>query len=250
MKQTLKSFLFLSIFVLASAAFTDVAHAGRYELIKGKGVEVCEAYQKNLNSFKPQEPMICVREINPEMKDFKKPDWVEPDLAQARALEFDMAKMTSRVLNRPEPRDESKIKVFTAKDSGWPMWRWIAKVDIDNDGVPDMLLKKQEGDCMSHAFSVNIAVLAKDGKHYNLEASQYIDADFSALVGQLNKDPKPWNRRTAGIAKSDFSGYSLYDVFLYKGVTYFDLWEINKERLHVFLRRNNKTREICTYRFR
>lgn len=41
MKQPYISFFFLSSFALASTVFADVAHAGRYELIKGKGVEVC-----------------------------------------------------------------------------------------------------------------------------------------------------------------------------------------------------------------
>ncbi len=57
MKQTLQSFfILLSIFTLVSVALLDAAHAGRYELIKGKGVEVCEAYEKNLNSFNPSTP--------------------------------------------------------------------------------------------------------------------------------------------------------------------------------------------------
>lgn len=248
-------------FILSTvvALTANLSLAGRYELIKGKGVEVCEAYAKNLNSFNPHEPMICGREINPEMKDFKKPNWVEPDLAQARALEFDMAKLTSRVLNRPEPKDESQIKVFTAEDSGWPAWRWVATVDIDNDGVPDKVLKKQQGDCpMQRAFGMDIAVLTQDSKHYDLEKSKYIDMDYARLAAKLKKDTKPESWRTAVFGRNDskFHGGPLYDIFLYKNTTYFDLWEIGKDypnpragRLHVLLRKDGTTKEICKYRF-
>ncbi len=242
----------VSAIAIARSLFAaSPALAGQYEIIKGKGVEVCEAYEKNLNTFNPKTyPMVCEREINPRMKDFKKPDWVQPSLDQARALEFDMAKLTSQVLNQPEPKSEAEIKLRTEKDEGWPAKRWIVSVDIDNDGTPDTVLKQQDGRCESRVFGVSIAVLSKDGKHYDLNKSQYIDADMSVLVGQLNKDSKPWNRRTAGLAKTEFSGYSLYDIFLHKGVAYFDLWEMNKERLHVFLRKGGTTRKICTLSLR
>ncbi len=257
MKNRPHSFFIFMVAAIASAAFTYPAHAGQYELIKGKGVEVCEAYEKNLNSIPLAYPMICERKINPKLTNFKEPDWVQPDLAQVRALEFDRAKLGSKALNQPEPKSKEEISVLTEKDEGSPVRRWIAQVDIDNDGTSDTVLKQQDGNCPMHrAFEVHIAVVTKDGKHYDLEKSQYIDADYSALFGQLNKDPKPWDRRTAGLAKSDFIGYSLYDIFLYKETTYFDLFEMGKDypdprsgRLHVFLRKNNKTQEICTYGF-
>src|SRR6266581_7586105 len=52
-----------------------VAHGGRYELVKGKGVEVCEAYARNLNSFQLHEPMLCDRLVNPRFKELRKPKW-------------------------------------------------------------------------------------------------------------------------------------------------------------------------------
>src|SRR5438105_7928248 len=50
--------------------------AGRYELEKGKGVEVCEAYLENLNSFKPNGAFGCARPVNKDFPDFGKPRWM------------------------------------------------------------------------------------------------------------------------------------------------------------------------------
>src|SRR3989344_7316012 len=87
MKQKSLSFFTSILLALASVALADMAHAGRYELIKGKGVEVCEAYKKNLESFSDPYPvMACERKINPEFKDFEKPNWEKVDLEQHREL--------------------------------------------------------------------------------------------------------------------------------------------------------------------
>src|SRR6266571_2787452 len=190
------------------------AFAGGYELTKGQGEEVCEAYLRNLNSVDdPPQVMICERQLNPKMPEFKKPAWSKPSVDQFRALEFDMAKLASRVIGQPEPVNEASIELRSEDDLGWPARRRVARIDIDTDQ--------------------------------------------SALLGQLNKEPNPSGRRTAGLSKRDFRGYSLYDIFLYKNTAYFDLWEMGRNypdrtsaRLHVFLRKHNETREVCTYRLR
>ncbi len=57
----------------------DVATAGSYVLAIGKGIEVCEAYLKNLNSFPKHPPMVCDRPLNHQFTDFNKPAWKELD---------------------------------------------------------------------------------------------------------------------------------------------------------------------------
>lgn len=243
-------FVFLFWILLPASAI-----AGTYELIKGQGVEVCEAYLINLNAF--GYPMVCERRVDEKLSDFKKPEWTKPEADQVRALEFDMAKLVSRVLNRPEPKSEAEIQVRTEDDPGWPAKRRIARIDIDNDGAPETILKQEDGSCPNtRAFSVNIAVLTEDGKHYDLERSKYISADFSKRAAKLTKNAEPEKYRTAGFARRDFWGYTLYDTFLYRGDAYVDFWEMGKDfpdpksaRLHVFLHKNGKTQEICTYRF-
>ena len=53
----------------------DMASAGDYALVVGKGIDVCEAYLKNLNSFPNDPPMVCERKVNPKFPEFSKPVW-------------------------------------------------------------------------------------------------------------------------------------------------------------------------------
>jgi hypothetical protein len=87
MKQKFLSFFFTFVFVGTSFTFSEAAQAGHYELIKGKGVEVCEAYKKNLESFSgPYPVMACERKINPAFTDFEAPNWEKVDLEKHREL--------------------------------------------------------------------------------------------------------------------------------------------------------------------
>ena len=79
MKQTLRSFFFFSILILANIIFTNVTHAGRYELVKGKDRDVCKAYGKNLNAFHDHFPMTCERKVAPKTIGFSKPNWENVD---------------------------------------------------------------------------------------------------------------------------------------------------------------------------
>lgn len=70
----------------------DLATAGDYVLMVGKGIEVCEAYLKNLNSFPNDPPMVCERKINPKFAEFSEPIWQPLD-----ALEhFDLLEQIER----------------------------------------------------------------------------------------------------------------------------------------------------------
>ena len=139
MKNILHSFVLFIVVTVASAVFTYPAHAGRYELIKGKGMEVCESYAKNLNSFKPVHPMICEREINPEMKDFQKPEWKEIDAWENRPL----VRKINRFLGLGMAEDwEDSLK--------WDIEHrqlvvHLSQIDIDNDGQRENVLRFAEG---------------------------------------------------------------------------------------------------------
>ena len=74
------------ILVLLLVALPIISWAGELKLVKGKGVEVCEAYKKNLESFNEPKPMACERKINPMFKDFEKPVWEKVDLEEHREL--------------------------------------------------------------------------------------------------------------------------------------------------------------------
>lgn len=262
MKTISHYFYLFNVVVVASAVFAHPANAGHYEIIKGKGMEVCEAYEKNLNSFNPSGPMVCERKVNPETPDFKKPKWQVLEPAQAEALMLEENDLALKAMGSSQTKEQKEgysawVKERVEKDKNAVLE--VASVDINNDGKYETVLKNSDGDCNMHrTFSVNVAVLTDDGKHYDLAKSRYVSANFAQLAATLIQDDQR-SLSTAGIARDNIDGAILYDIFLHKGIGYFDLWETGRYkytpdphvgRLHVFLHKSDKTTEICTYQFK
>lgn len=236
MKQTSYYFLF-SVVAVASVAFIPSAHAGRYELMRGKGVEVCEAYEKNLNSFSLGIPMICERQINPEMKGFQRPEWKELDALENR----EMVKNIELFLDnhpRGNPKDDlaqwedgikDRVKIHHLKIE-------VAQVDIDNDGKADNVVKYYDGSCpMTRHYGTPLLVI-------NQEKS--IDIRTASLM----QNPKS----AAGHTLTGIWAGTMYDAFIYKDMAYFDRWSQSKNQtglLKVFAVKNSITKEICRYKF-
>lgn len=82
----------------------DLATAGEYVLVLGKGIEVCEAFLKNLNSFPNDPPMVCERKVNPKFPEFSKPTW-QPLNALER---LDLLEQIERL--RPSHNEEEYIR--------------------------------------------------------------------------------------------------------------------------------------------
>src|SRR5207244_2656660 len=76
----------VAYFFLLAQLIPGTVFAGDYKMVLGKGIEVCEAYLKNLNSFPKAPPMVCERPLNPELKDFQKPEWKALDVGENFAL--------------------------------------------------------------------------------------------------------------------------------------------------------------------
>lgn len=76
----------LAIFAVVTALAATASFAGRYELVDGEGIAVCEAYKRNFESFDYATPMACEREYNPTVKGFSSPTWERLDLEKYLAL--------------------------------------------------------------------------------------------------------------------------------------------------------------------
>ncbi len=266
--------------------FASTAQAGRYELEKGKGVEVCEAYEKNLNSFKPRAPFRCDRPISPEFKDFTKPVFKGPEsLPVDRVVPGAVIRKVERFLWE---RDVNPVYYFPVTE--WPKWkgtkeqydqawrkynynresnymnRWkIAEVDIDNDGTPETVYR--DGQCPSGAL---LLVVNKDMTDIDRAKTELVmphpsrKAQGLGEFRPLEKDAPDYHpdKKFGRTWVEDSLHGAGYDVFRYKNKTYFDLWwfdhpdyqsksdiEVGKP-LSVFVIDNKQTREICTYRYR
>jgi hypothetical protein len=218
----------LFIFSIVLALTANASFAGRYELIKGKGVEVCEAYAKNLNSFSPAEPLLCDRSVNPEFKDLQKLEWERLDFDQ----NLDLIVTIDKLL-RPDYFAKPEIMVPSLRGNveqdNYKYQRMI--VDIDNDGKTEPVLRFVKS-CWPGSPVLGgaaLVVLQQEKKEVDLKKSQLI-------------------------AKNRLGDYEdgMRDVFLYKGKTYFDNWFVrfaNAGQLHVMRTENGETKEICKMRF-
>ncbi len=81
----------------------DVATAGDYVLMLGKGIEVCEAYLKNLNSFPDDPPMVCERKVNPKFSEFSKPIWQPQDALEHLNL---LEQIEQQISQHSEPEED------------------------------------------------------------------------------------------------------------------------------------------------
>jgi hypothetical protein len=141
-----KLIILWAFFVLCGASCTVVA--GEYVLVEGQDIEVCREYGKNLNSFKNlPHAMVCERLINPEMKDFSKPQWKPLDVWEKRDMlkqidlylwykgtenKFNYEKWLGRLKERVQDKSVALSETF---------------IDIDNDGKAEHVLRYDYGKC-------------------------------------------------------------------------------------------------------
>lgn len=220
--------------IVASTALlltTAPVLAGQYELVKGKGVEVCEAYAKNLNSFNSTEPMRCERTVNPNFKDFQKPKWVRFD----GLANYTLIESAYEFLEKPSgPGRKADLEGLreNIKAQNAPYTFSTATVDIDNDGKPERVLRYFDT-CIPFGtkgrYGTPLLVVAADGQQLDSGKSKKLMGD---------NVPLNW-------------GYIMYDVFMYKSATYFDYWVdyVGNQELRVSSTRNGTTAEICRYKY-
>lgn len=132
------------IWVLA----TDLATAGDYTLILGKGVEVCEAFLKNLNSFPNDPPMVCERKVNPKFPAFSKPIWQPLDATKHLDLieQIERWKPYETGFEDPNRREEILARIKERIANG-DIRLATTELDIEQDGVSETVLKYEYADC-------------------------------------------------------------------------------------------------------
>jgi len=129
-----------------------MAQAGRYELIKteipDEGYQysdlpggVCEAYEKNLNSF-PDEPygMACGRKLNPALG-FTRPTWEKLDLLKHAVLVQEIELFLKFPPFFSERVDEKRFLVALKEQQAKGLTLELTRLDIDEDGKPDNLIR-------------------------------------------------------------------------------------------------------------
>lgn len=216
------------------AGFSDKKESDDEEefiIVKGKGIEICELYQKNLNSFAPLHPsyLICERNFKPEFKEFSQPQWEEIDILENKEL---LKKIEDFVGEHRSNNPEEWIKEVKWDIENRHTVMKQTKVDIDNDGKKENVIKYYRGICGGTRFYGSSIVVVNNER-------KTIDP---------KKIPLGPENEPVGI------GYWMYDIFNYKGKVYFDkgYHEFKNDKftyfVDIFITENNKTHKICKYR--
>ena len=130
----------------------------RFQLTKGAGTPVCDAYLERLNTTKYEEPPYCGRPENDAIKGFAKLNrvplsaagvhdlypiiWTFMKTANQRNLDWTDMNLQQRLTQKGQFRltAEGTKLLQMDLDKGWAgMWRYTPDIDIDNDGTPDVI---------------------------------------------------------------------------------------------------------------
>lgn len=222
------------------------AFAGNYEIVKGKGVELCEAYARNLNSFHPSQPLTCERKINPASKKFAAPVWDQVDLENNKRLlwnifrAFNSSTDTKSISRLTDEEIANRIK-RSIKAGSQHLYR--TEIDIDNDGKIETVLLYQNNICGVAQFSWGTALVVQ------YDQKPEVDFNKSDPLMQSSRTDPATGTTSRGAAEYLFNTYG---VFIFNDTTYFDKVDAHaaqRNRLYVYSIRNNRTALVCTYRF-
>lgn len=237
--------------------------AGQYVLEKGKGVEVCEAYQKNLNAMIPygysaEAARKLQGTVDPAGMGYLRAS--HPNFPESAG--FSRAKLERLVEFNPPPQALLKIDNFLWERDANPAyymteaqrrdWRgtpkqWeqvrpayddnrnrrlsvghrVTRMDIDNDGALDNVYIDQPGSGSA------LLVLNADLSDVDREKTRLVTVHPSRKEQGAGLT-RPVKKGDWGIPPIDIKrGYTFtedslhdayYDLFRYKDKTYFDLW--------------------------
>lgn len=236
MKHSFLSLLVLWLAMCASAV------AGDYQLLIGAQVDVCEACKRNLERMTVHP--ACERDYSGQLG-LEAPEWKPFDVgSHIAAMEQALRYLASgdefaddRYLGEDQYADPVR-RIGTREEP----WAYMARVDINNDGKAEPVLKLHSSLChlrnggsVGQAYSAPIVVLNE-----NLSG---IDRVLTDLVVQ---NPRG-DGRVAGT-----TNYQLYGVFNFKGEMYFDRWndtdsgdENERFTLSIYEAKGDTTRKLC-----
>ncbi len=166
----------------------DLATAGDYKLVLGKGIEVCEAYLKNLNSFPNDPPMVCERPLNPKLIESSRPKWQPLEfwpnrhlLRQAIRQHASNQAYTDEEFEKRDPYDKWEANM-QGRLSERAMTFHTAKLHVDQDGTEETVLRfdtawpcdPTDEFTFSYAGGIEFYILTPDG--------QRIDGQKTGLI--------------------------------------------------------------------
>jgi len=222
----------------------DERHFGVFEMLEGKGVEVCEACFKALEAM-PSDLTGCERPYDPELG-FSVPEWTELDPLKNLGLlkkVMLLAQPPTQGISGTIFDGENFRREIKGQMGHGGISLSVAKIDINGDGRPEPVLKLRKGACIN----------PHDALHVQYQTLVVVNDDWTT-VDPTKTDLVTQNpRKRAGWPNGDVFN-RLYNVFQYKGHLYFDKWDhddsnFDLETFLIYEAVGNKVTAICKYRY-
>ena len=226
------------VLALAGPARTEL---GVFEIVEGKGVEVCEVCLQNLQRLSADDAM-CRRQYNTsfglmgpawtKLESLKHLDLLKHVMLFLRPVGYDI---TGTIFDGDNfPREIQRLD----KKGGVELA--LAELDINNDGRTEPVLKFRYEVCGSThdlvAFTQVLVVLTQDRKA--------IDPTKTDLVMQ-NAQKSP--QRPVGFVYEE-----MYGVFHFGGRYFFDNWDLSaneRDTFSIYQAVGDKVTRLCKFRY-
>lgn len=161
--------IFIATTITFVFVFSSLVSAGEYVMEKGKGVELCEVYKKELETLKIPDSLMCQIWMWGDSKyefskDFKRLIWKKLDLKKKKNRELYRQYLNytsgSTLYNNNATLNR---EIENRNDRGQESDLYTISIDLDNDGKKENLLLYRQGFCPEREiFLAELFILTTD----------------------------------------------------------------------------------------
>jgi len=208
----MKKALFITSFIIFTLA-EGVSYAGQYKLVRGSQFELCREFEKNLNSFKAEPPMVCERKINPRFTDFRKPNWKQVDAKKYINILEQLIRYTQR--HRTEEQFQQAWGRLNKQIDSGQVTLQMSYFDLDHNGRKEPVMKLTGLGCnpIKHMnflrpVEPHIFVVTENKKELDMRFQRVFGLSFDEFTFRGRAYISKWS----GIAKKMIGIYEPYNV--------------------------------------
>lgn len=230
-----------------------------FDLEKGAGTPVCDAYLQRLNETRFESAPFCDRPENDRIPEFSLLHRMPLSPAEtARLYPRILTFLGSRTSTPPHPLDEYATAQAASGGQGPVIfaWRYAPRLDIENDsharnvivwtGPPFSELNRP---CGSRPENLHLIEPLRRNQLAFVLSDDGLELDHGRTLALFGHSPAA-ERQTVQFEPLGF----IFDLFEYRDQIYFDTFfdepQSMRDRLAVFVRREGVTHQVCQYFYR
>jgi hypothetical protein len=230
-----------------------------FDLEKGAGTPVCDAYLQRLNETRFESPPFCDRPENDRIPGFSLLHRIPLSPAEtARLYPRILTFLGSRTSTPPHPLDEYATAQAASGGQGPVIfaWRYAARLDIENDGHARNVIvwtgppfSELNRPCGSMPEDPRLTEPLRRNQLAFVLSDDGLELDDGRTQALFGHSPAA-ERQTVQFEPLGFT----FDLFEYRDQIYFDTFfdepQSRRDRLAVFVRREGVTHQVCQYLYR